>query len=618
MTEKEIESVCAYCGCGCKLKYVVEGGKLVKMAGSESDDVSEGKPCIKGLTLHEVFGSSEGRILKPMLRRTKDAELEEVSWEDALEFIGERTNGLEADEVFFNLSGKVTNEDNYAIRKLAERKFKTKNIDSCCSRLCHVTSVRAMQRSFGIGANPWKMDDVYNTDCLFVIGSNPASNYPVLFNKILKAKKEKGLKLISVQPMLNETSKSADLALRINTWSEAVLLGAMINNLIETKNYSIECERMEGFPNVRKSVSKVSAKNAIESCGITAKKFAVLMNLVKSAKNLGVIHGMGITQDENAMPNLYNLLNMVMLKNGRLLSARGELNVQGAGDVCIVEKGGKDIVEALLLRPVKAAFVCGFNPAQSMPNLDEVHRNLRKMFVVQMESYSNLTTEFADVVLPTPTIAERVGTITNGERRVRLVRKVMEPMGESKPEWMIMNELGDLGFKNERQILSEIVKDVEAYKKINVDKIYSGKDGWADKKIKFRRFNSRSLEPVADIRTEKYPFILITFRSLHHFLTGELTSKSETLQKSKDGAYIYISADDAEKIKVKDGDKVKVTSVASSLDAEVKIDEKFSAGVVGAHFHFRELLVNKLFPNKFEKETHTPNYKSVAVSIEKL
>jgi len=477
MTKKEIESVCAYCGCGCKLKYIVEGGKLVKMAGSDSDDVSEGKPCIKGLTLHEVFGSADGRILKPMIRRTKDGELEEVSWSEALTFIGERTSGLEADEVFFALSGKITNEDNYAIREFAKRKFKTKNIDSCCSRLCHVTSVRAMQRSFGIGANPWKMDDVYNTDCLFVIGSNPASNYPVIFNKILRAKREKGMKMISVQPILNQTSKSADLALRINPWSEAVLLGAMINNLIETKNYNIECEKMEGFPNVRKSVAKVGAKDVVEACGITAKEFAALMDMVKSAENLGVIHGMGITQDENAMPNLYNLLNLVMLKNGRLLSARGEVNVQGSGDVCIVERGGKDIVEALLLRPVKAAFICGFNPAQSMPNLDEVHRNLKKMFVVQMDPYFNLTSEFADVVLPTPTIAERLGTITNGERRVRLVRKVMEPMGEAKPEWMIMTELGDLGFESERQILSKIVKDIEAYSKINVDKIYSGKVG---------------------------------------------------------------------------------------------------------------------------------------------
>jgi len=596
----------------------VDSGKLVKVAGVDSDDVSEGKPCVKGLTLHEVFGSSEGRLLKPMLRRTKDAELEEVSWEQAIAFIGERIEAMDADEILFNLSGKVTNEDNYAILEFAKKKFKRPNIDSCCGRLCHATSVRAMQRTFGIGANPWYMKDVYNTDCLFVIGSNPASNYPALFDKIMKARKEKGLKLISVQPMMNLTSKAADFALKINPWSEAVLLGAIINNLIETKSYSSECEAFEGFANVRKSVSKARAKDAIEACGITADEFGELIEMVKSADNLGVIHGMGITQDDNAMPNLYNLLNLVMLKNGRLLSARGELNVQGAGDVCIVERGGKDIVEALLLRPVKAAFICGFNPAQSMPNLDEVHRNLKKMFIVQMESYSNLTTEFADVVLPTPTIAERAGTITNGERRMRLMRKAVEPMGESKPEWMIMKMLGGEQFESEKQILKKIVKNVEAYSGINVDEVYEGKDCWADKEVKFRRFNTRTLEAVEDIRSEKYPLILITFRSPHHFLTGELTSKSKTLRKSKDGAYIYISAEDAKKIGVDDGERVKVTSIASSLDAEVKISEKFSAGVVGAHFHFKELLVNKLFPNKFEKETHTPNYKSVAVRIKKL
>jgi len=617
---QKITSVCPYCGCGCKLDYVVENRKLVKVLPDAFDDVSEGKPCIKGLALHEVIG--KGRILKPMVRKNKSSKPKEVSWEEALEFVYKKTKGLSPEEILFVPSGKITNEDNYVIQKFAANAFKTKNVDSCCSRLCHAVTARALEKTFGCCANPWKIDDVYNTDCLFVIGSNPASNHPVLFDKILKNKK-KGMKIISVQPMGNLTSEHADLSLIVNPWSEAVLLGAMINHLIKTKNYDKRCESMEGFSELKEDVKNWLPKDACKSCGIKEKKFSELMEMIINSKSFGIIHGMGITQDENAMDNMHSLLNLLILKNGRLLSSRGEVNVQGASDVCREKEIGKNIVEALLLSPVKAAFVSGFNPAQSMPNLGKVHKNLKKMFLVQMDSYCNLTSEFADVVLPTPTIIERTGTITNGERRIRFVKKVINPLGEARPDWLIFKQLSKLfdlqfNYETEKDIFKEIVKNVPGYENIDVNAVYSGNDAWAKKEIKFYRFNSRKFKAMKDTRTKKYPFILVTFRSPYHFLTGEMTTKSKALNELSNRPYCYINEDDAKKLKLKDGNKAKITSCASSLEARVKVDKRFPKGIVGAHFHFKELLVNKLFPGNFEKETYTPDYKSIEVDIKKL
>jgi predicted molibdopterin-dependent oxidoreductase YjgC len=395
--------------------------------------------------------------------------------------------------------------------------------------------------------------------------------------------------------------------------------------------------------------NKYDLKNVCKLCGIKEEHLLKLVTFIKNSKSFGAFHGMGLTQHVNAIENVHSLLNLVNLKNGRLLSCRGEINVQGVGDMgcspdllpidsfisygklekmwkCEISKEkGLNVIEAFLISPVKAAFISGFNPAQSLPNLNEVHKNLKKMFLVCLDSYSNLTAEFANVILPTPILIERNGTITNGERRVRLVNKVVEPFGDSKPDWMIFKEISRLfdqenhfNFKSEKQIFSEIVRTVPAYFGIDVGIVYGGKDAWADKKIKFTRFNPEEFEGTEDVRSEKYPFLLTTFRSQYHFLTDEGTSKSKTLNKFADGPYFYLNAEDAKKLKIKNRSKVKVSSHVGSIFSEVRIDKRIPKGIIATHFHFEKLLVNKIFPTQFDEETFTPNYKMVTVQIEKI
>jgi predicted molibdopterin-dependent oxidoreductase YjgC len=380
-----------------------------------------------------------------------------------------------------------------------------------------------------------------------------------------------------------------------------------------------------------------------EICNISRDDFKIALNIISQSKNFGALHGMGITQHIKAVESVHALLNLLILKNGKILSCRGEVNVQGCGDMgCIpnidvewferiwsvklTRKIGVTMIGALSLSPVKASFISGFNPAQSMPDLNRVHKNLEEMFIVQMDSYLNLTSKFADVILPTPTLLERNGTITNGERRVRLVTGVIEPLGESKQEWQILKTLARmLGFgkyfpyKNVKDIFKEITHAIRSYSKINVDSLYKGKDHFADKSIKFKKFVPSHFTGVEDMRSEKYPFILTTFRSKYQFLTGEMTSKSKTLKKvSGDGAYCYISDIDAKKLRLCDGDDVIIESRTGRVKTKIKIDTRMQPGVVATHFHFEKLLVNKLFPSQFDTRSLTPNYKLVAVAIRKV
>ena len=643
-----IPSICAYCGCGCRLLFNVEGNEMVKMMPDRSDEPSEGIACIKGLTIHDSVQGNRGKILKPQVRKDKDQPLKEVSWEEAYRFICEHTKDLAPSEVFFNASGKVTNEDCYATQKFARIAFKTNNIDACCARLCHVTTVQGLNNCFGSGAAFSKMDDVYSLDTLFIVGSNPISNYPVLYHRILRAKR-KGMKVLSSQAIYSLTAKFSDVSLLIYPGTELVLLNGIINALIHMGAYDKSAETVEGFKRLAQVVEIYPIDFVRQVCKVDLERLNQLIDYLAEAKSLGIIHGMGLTQHATGSENVHALLNLMILKNAKLLSLRGEINVQGAGDMgCLPDRlptgplataplleqewktevpigKGKTIVEAFLISPPKAVFVSGMNVAQSLPNLNVVHRNLQKMFVVVLDHYHNLTTEWADVVLPTPLLFERNGTITNGERRMRLVRKVVEPCGSCKPEWRIFKELSSyfgcqehFCYEGPMEITREIVNVVPDYRAIDVDSVYDGVDGWPEKLMRFRRFMPEHFEGVEDIRSDKYPLILTSFRSMHHFLTGEMTNKSKTLMSFREGPFCYISPADATAMNISDGQMVEVSSSVGSVTCPAQIDDSIPKGIVGMHFHFKELLVNRLFPTQFDEKTFTPNYKMVAVGIRKL
>jgi formate dehydrogenase major subunit len=163
-----------------------------------------------------------------------------------------------------------------------------------------------------------------------------------------------------------------------------------------------------------------------------------------------------------------------------------------------------------------------------------------------------------------------------------------------------------------------MISVVPAYRQIDVDSVYAGGDAWPEKRMQFRRFVPEHFEGVEDIRSDKYPLILTSFRSTHHFLTGEMTNKARTLMSFQEGPYCYISRMDAERLGVSSGDLVEVTSSVGNIQCQTRIDENIPKGRVGMHFHFEELLVNKLFPTQFDENTFTPNYKMTAVSLRKL
>lgn len=634
----EIISPCIYCGIGCKLKYIVEDNKIERVLPYDKDEISEGKPCIKGLTISEVVDS--GRILKPMKRI--NGKLKEISWEEALFTIYKLISKYSPEEIFFTGSGKITNEDNYIIQKFARVVVKTNNIDGCCSRLCHMPSVIAYRDTFGISANPYLLKDIYKVDYLLILGSNPASNYPSFFSKIMKNRRN--MKIVVISPVYSETTEFADKVVLINPGTEILLLNWIIKEIIERKAFR---RKISGLEELYSIVSEYNIKDVEEICGVKRSEINEIVEGIIKCKCFGAIHGMGITQRMYAVETVQAILNLVVLMNGKILSGRGEINVQGSGDMLTIpqpiqfhsdvnlenlkkiwkcelpKEKGMNIIEAICFGNAKVSFIVGFNPAQSLPDLNKVHKNLKRMFLVQVDSYFNLTSYFADLILPIPLLIEREGTITNCERRVEWINKVRQPPGLCKNTWEIFKEVarafGIKGFEYgcELEILDEITKIIKSYSSIDVKKIKE-KDYFADKKIKYLKLIPTRFIGVDKQTNSKYPFLLYTFRSKYNFLTNEATGKSKTLNKGGYGPYFYINVEDAKKMKIKSFDEVIVESTCGKVKGYVVISEKVRKGFIGAHFHFENLLVNKLYPLQFDNRSFTPNFKFAAVRVKKV
>lgn len=638
---EEVTSTCIYCGCGCKLDYYIERDKIKRIKGNKDDDVSLGKPCIRGLTIGEVV--NEERLEKPMIRG--EGELKEATWEEAYQHIYDKVKGLSPNELFLNMSGKVTNEDSYVLQKLGRACLETNNIDSCCGRLCHAATVEAMKDCLG-AANMTRISNLDKIDTLLIIGSNPATTYPVFFNNHLMPKKDE-IEIISVQSMANKTSSEIDEEIVLDPGTDVAFLNGVMKKVINSGEYKEEIEDIKGFKRLKSTVEKYTEDYVEETCGLDPDKFNEIAEKIKKSNHLGIFHGMGFTQHVNGLEDVHSLLNLMMLKKGKVLTLRGEINVQGVGDISCVpgtlpsgplpttdeleekwkceisEEKGKSITEALLISPVKAAFISSFNPAQSMPNLEETHRRLKDMFLVVMSPYPNKTTEFADVVLPTPVLIERKGTITNGERRVRKVNQVKHPKEESKPEWIICRELSKFfdsqelfNYSDEKEIFEEITEIVPDYKALDPDKIFDeDEDMFAKQEIKSKEFYPEEFEGVEFTPDEKYPYLLTTSRSPYSFLTGESTSRSETLNKLRDEPCFYMNPQEMEEQRIKEDDEITIESTVYSLSAPVKPDNGLPRDLILSRFHSSELLINKLMPTRFDEETFTPNYKGIAVRI---
>lgn len=490
---QETSSTCCYCGVGCGIIIQSEGGRIIGVRGDPAHPANFGHLCTKGSTLHLTAANTAGRALYPEMRARRSQPLQRVGWGEALRHVAERfaaiirAHGPTA--VAFYISGQLLTEDYYVFNKLAKGLIGTNNIDSN-SRLCMSSAVSGYKTTLGADAPPACYEDIDHAACLFIAGSNTAYAHPVLFRRIEEARsRNPAMKMIVVDPRRTETAYSADLHLPILPGTDVALFNGMLHVLLweGLLDYGYIFAHTEGFDELKATLREYTPKLVADICGVPEAAIVQAALWFSQGPTLS-LYCQGLNQstsgtDKNAaLINLHLATGNIGKAGAGPLSLTGQPNAMGGREVgamanllsahrdlanpthraevarlwgvdSVPGEPGKtavDMFEAIKNREIKAVWIACTNPAQSMPDLGNVHAALEQAeLVVLQEAFRDTeTVHYADVLLPASTWGEKEGTVTNSERRITHVKAAVAPPGEARADWRIVtdfaNHLGSL------------------------------------------------------------------------------------------------------------------------------------------------------------------------------
>ncbi|MBA7507454.1 Formate dehydrogenase H [subsurface metagenome] len=678
MTDDFVLTTCPFCGCGCNFYLGVVNGKVVDIAPCFTDRISEGKLCIKGRQTHE-FIDSEHRLTKPLVRR--NGQLKEASWDEALNFVAKGISCIKSDAgpdaIGLLSSAKCTNEENYLMMKLARAVIGTNNVDHC-ARLCHASTVVGLVAAFGSGAMTNSIPEVAQAECILITGSNTIEQHPLIGTRVIEAK-EHGATLIVVDPRETPLSDKADFFLRQKPGTDVAWLNGFMNIIIEENLHdkAFIKERTEGFEYLAKTVAEYTPQKVEQITGIGAGQLTQAARAYAKADSAMILYAMGITQHSTGTDNVKSVANLAMLTGnvGKERSGvnplRGQNNVQGACDMGALpnvysgyqkvagtdahKKFEKAWGTALPINPgltvvemmnaaeqgrLRALYIMGENPMLSDPDINHVRRALEKleMLVVQ-DIFLTETAQLADVVLPGASFAEKEGTFTNTDRTILRVRKAIEPVGDSLPDWRIICDLAQrlnansFEYDSPEAIMNEIAQITPSYGGISYQRLDQGQTlAWPCPTAespgtpflhegKFARglgrFHSIEYIPTAEETDEQFPLILTTGRTMFHYHTGTMTRRIALLNYEVPTGYMEINPADAGRLQIANDEKVDVSSRRGHIKIAAKVTERVPEGTVFIPFHFAECAANMLTNPVLDPEAKIPVLKVCAVNVTK-
>jgi len=517
--------------------------------------------------------------------------------------------------------------------------------------------------------------EVVNSDVVFITGSNTTAGHPVIGARIRQAK-QRGAKIIVAEPRVIDLSGDADVFLQILPGTNVALYNAMMNVIISEglQNSAYIDERTEKYEDLVAAVSSCTPEKVAEICGVSADDIRAAARLYAKAEKASIFYAMGVTQHTTGTEGVMSLSNLSLLcgnigiESGGINPLRGQNNVQGACDmgglpgdltgyqkvanpealakfekawgVKLSDKPGLtlcDMIHKAGHGDIKLLYIMGENPMVSDPDLNHVEEALKNTeFLVVQDIFLTETAALADVVLPAASFAEKEGTFSNTERRVQRVRKAIDPIGNSKADWVILmellNRLGiDKKYANPSEIMEEIASLTPSYGGITYERldqlgslqwpcpttdhpgtVYLHKASIARGKGLFKAIEYKASNELPD---KDYPYVLTTGRVLYHYHTRTMTGKVDGLNALSPESFIEINPATAKNLGIKDGTKVSVSSRRGELTTVAKLTRTIKEGVLFMPFHFTEGAANILTNPALDPISKIPEYKVCAVNI---
>lgn len=699
MTNQSYKTTCCYCGVGCGIVVNKDALGRITVEGDKDHPVNKGMLCSKGMNLHHTVNDRSDRLLYPEMRYSKNQALQRVSWDTALErtaaVFKTLINKYGPDSVAFYASGQCLTEEYYVVNKLMKGFIGSNNIDTN-SRLCMSSAVAGYKMSLGEDSVPVSYDDLELADCIFVAGANPAWCHPILWRRVEAAREvNPNIKIIVSDPRKTQTCSIANLHLQLNPGTDITLHHAIGRCLIEEGNIDPNFikDHTEGFEQYKQTVFARSIAEAAEICGVEESAIRLAASYIGNAKGFLTLWTMGLNQSVVGVNKNLSLINLNLI-TGHIgkpgsgpFSLTGQPNAMGGREVgglanllsahrdlgneshrnemerfwqiplgTIQPKAGltaTEMFEALNDGRLKAVWILCTNPLISLPDVRMAEEGLKKAKFVVVQDVTNKleTLKYADVVLPAAAWTEKEGTMTNAERRISLLSKVLDAPGEALPDATILyrfaQKMGFSGFdyKDSGEIyaehaastagthidISDLNYDILRQKRSVLWPYTAALNGggtprlFSDKKFYtpsqraiIRSFTDKNESEQLD---ENHPLILTTGRIRDQWHTMSKTGKVNKLKQHISESFLEIHPDDAETRGINDNDLVEIFNARGQVRVKAKYSENIKRGVVFLPMHWGKVLqsdlnrANNLTRNLVDPVSKEPDFKFSAVEV---
>jgi formate dehydrogenase major subunit len=527
--DREVASVCPYCGVGCQIAFAVKDERIVSVSGRDGPS-NQGRLCVKGRFGFDYL-THPHRLTVPLIRRdgvpkgdvavdpgAPWTHFRAASWDEALD---RAAAGLRraADErgphaVAGFGSAKGSNEEAYLFQKLMRTAFRSNNVDHC-TRLCHASSVAALMEDLGSAAVTAPFRAAEDADVILVVGANPTENHPVAATYFKQAVK-RGAKLVVIDPRATGLARHATHRLQFTPGRDVALLNALLHVIVDEGLVDAQfiAARTEGYEDIVRSVADFAPERMAEVCGVPAETLREVARLYARAERAVIFWGMGVSQHVHGTDNARCLIALALVtgqigrKGTGLHPLRGQNNVQGASDAGLIPMVFPDyrpvedaearalfeaywgapldpvrgltvveITEAIRAGKIRALYVMGENPAMSDPDVAHARAALAALdHLVVQDIFLTETAAYADVVLPASAWPEKDGTVTNTNRQVQMGRIAVPLPGEARPDWWIIQEIArraglDWSYAHPREIFTEMAACMPSLANISWDRV---------------------------------------------------------------------------------------------------------------------------------------------------
>ena len=676
-TTTNVSTTCPFCGCGCSIDLEVKDNQIVRARPGKESAVNRGTLCVRGSYGYDFVHSPE-RLTSPLVKVNGD--FEAVSWEQALDLVASELNRIKEaygpSSLALLSSSKGTNEENYLLQRLARGVLGTNNIDNG-SRLYSAASILGLGLAVGFPGSTNRLDVLEQSEVVMVIGANLTSSAPIVGFAVKRVVKYKGAKLLLVDPQQTRLSSFANLWLRPHIGTDIALINGMARVIIDEGLLDEEfvTRRTDNFEALSKDLAKYTPEYVEEVTGIPGEEVRRAARLFAGANLASIVYGDGITQHVTGTDSVIALANLAMLTGnigirGGIFALQRDCNGQGACDMGALpnllpgyqpvedkqsrkkfaDRWGTELptdtglsaiemIDHAREGKIKGMYIVGENPLLSFPNQALIKESLESLdFLVVHDMFLTETAKMANVVLPAASFAEKEGTFTNFEGRVQRVRKVIEPLGDSLPDWEIILRLSNImgcpmPYSSLQQIMDEIQELVPLYQVMDyTDSEMKGtfraeldRDPLRNRRLYkgqfpsgFGRFSPVQYEPRRKVSEDGYNLTLLAGSILFHSGTGSRSSRSPRLSEFSPEAFVELGEYDAKQVGINHGDQVRVISPAGEVTAVAKITDALPEGVLFMPICFPRTPVNQLFDIVLDPRAKTPALKACAVRLKRI